>query len=217
MATRIAEKLKADVYFDFHCPFVWNARQWLDMVKEANGGEAPVEITWKPLSLSQINQKVGPDYKVWDEPDDKLPSGVWALRACVAAQQQGQEAFDRFMPLLLKVRHVDRKELNDPDLLTSVAEEAGLDGEKFKKALLDRSSLDEVRRSHEEGVSKVGAFGTPTFLFPNGASAFLKMMKPDTSDEALRAYEALIAIMEGEKYIGEVKRPQPPWPKGVFA
>lgn len=189
---------------------------WLDQVKQAHGGQEPIDITWKPFALNQVNQKVGPDYKVWDEPEDKQPSGLWGLRAGVAASHQGNEALKRFLPLLLKARHIERKEVNDLALLKRLAGEAALDVERFERDLRDPSSLQEVVASHTKAVAELGVFGTPTFIFPNGAAAFLKMLRPDTAEEASKAYDSLIAMMQGSKFIGEVKRPQPPWPRGAF-
>ena len=63
---------------------------WLDLVQQAKGGEAPIEVNWKPFSLDQVNQKVGDDYTVWSEPEENIPDRVWGLRAGVAAGRQGR-------------------------------------------------------------------------------------------------------------------------------
>lgn len=184
------------------------------MVKEHSSDE--FEITWKPFSLAQINQKMGEGYKVWDEPEASHPPGLWGLRAFVAAGRQGKDLLDHFLMLLLTARHVDRKELGDPEVLRGVAQEAGLDVDKFMSDLSDSSTLQEVIQSHEEATQQYGVFGTPTFRFSNGGSAFLKMLRPDTEEQASRAFDLLKKLMEDELFVGELKRPQPPWPKGVF-
>ena len=186
------------------------------MVKQARGGEEPIEVTWKPFSLQQVNQKVGPDYEAWAEPDDEMHHSVWGLRAGEAARRQGEDALRRFMPLILKARHEDRKELNDKGLLKGLATEAGLDVDRFMKDLDDRSLLDDIAASHTKAVEELGVFGTPTFVFENGAAAFLKMIKPKTQEDAVRSFDTLMALMQTEVTVGEVKRPQPPWPKGIF-
>ncbi len=186
------------------------------MVKAARGGEAPIEITWKPFSLQQVNQKVGPDYLAWNEPDEELHHSVWGLRAGEAARRQGEDALRRFMPFILEARHVERKELNDKELLKGLAAKAELDVARFGKDLDDRSLLELIAASHTHAVEELGVFGTPTFVFENGASAFLKMLKPRTPEEAVRSFDALIPVLEGEVAVGELKRPQPPWPKGIF-
>jgi protein-disulfide isomerase-like protein with CxxC motif len=186
-------------------------------VKEARGtGEYPIEINWMPFSLEQVNQKVGDDYHAWSEDDENLNESLWGLRAGQAAKRQGEDAMRRYMPLLLKARHEDRKDLGDRDLLKQLATEAGLDIARFEKDLDDRTTLDEIAASHTAAVEERGVFGTPTFVFENGASAFLKLIRPRTPEEANSAFDSLIQIMKSDIFVGEIKRPQPPWPKGVF-
>ena len=190
---------------------------WLDKVKAAMGGEEPLEVTWKPLSLAQINQKTGdPDYKAWAEPDESLDQSLWGLRAGQAARRQGEDALRAFLPLLLNARHQDRVELNDTAVLQRIAGEAGLDVDRFTADLNDRSTLDEIAESHTHAVEDLGVFGTPTFVFEGGGSAFLKLIRPQENKQALSAFNSLLGLMRDEVFVGEVKRPQPPWPKGVF-
>ena len=67
---------------------------------------------------------------------------------------------------------------------------------------------------HTEAVEKYGIFGTPTFVFSNGNAAYLKTVQtPD--GQAAKTWETLVDMMGGRAYIGEVKRPQPPWPQGA--
>ena len=190
---------------------------WLDKVTEAMGGEAPLEVTWKPFSLAQVNQKTGdPDYKAWAEPDESLDQSLWGLRAGQAARRQGEDALRAFLPLLLNARHQDRVELNDVAVLERLAGEAGLDVDRFTADLNDRSTLDEIADSHTHAVEELGVFGTPTFVFEGGGSAFLKLIRPQENEQALSAFNSLLGLMRDEVFVGEVKRPQPPWPKGVF-
>ena len=189
---------------------------WLDLVTQARGGDAPIDIHWKPFSLDQVNQKVGDDYTVWSEPEENIPDRVWGLRAGVAAQRQGDEAMQRFLPMLLRARHEDRKNLGDIEVLKAVAQEAGLDVARFERDVKDRSSLDDVAKSHTEAVEQHGVFGTPTFVFEGGGSAFVKLIRPETPEQAEKAFDHVMGLIEADTYIGEIKRPQPPWPKGVL-
>ena len=52
------------------------------------------------------------------------------------------------------------------------------------------------------------------FIFENGQSAYIKTFIPP-EEESLEAFEHFIGLMSNRSYIGEVKRPQPPWPKGA--
>ncbi len=166
--------------------------------------------------MQQVNQKIGPDYKAWEEPDEDLDGSLWGLRAGVAAKRQGEDAMRRYMPLLLNARHEERKDLGDKEVLKELAVRANLDLERFAKDLDDRTALDEIAASHKEAVAEHGVFGTPTFIFENGASAFLKIIRPKTLAEAEKAFDSLVDVMTNNLFIGEIKRPQPPWPRGVF-
>ncbi len=189
---------------------------WLDQVKRAKGGEAPVEVTWRPFSLEQVNQKVGPDYQAWSEPDETLNGSLWGLRAGQAARRQGEDALRAYLPLLLRARHEDRSDLGDKELLKRLAGEAGLDADRFAQDLDDRSTLDEIAASHRQAVEERGVFGTPTFVFEGGGAAFVKLIRPQTDEQAGSAFDSLVNLVQNDLFVGEVKRPQPPWPKGVF-
>jgi hypothetical protein len=64
-------------------------------------------------------------------------------------------------------------------------------------------------------VEEVGAFGVPTFVFPGGKSAFLKMFIPP-EDRVVEVFDSLVKVMGEFEHVGELKRPQPPWPHGVL-
>ena len=95
-----------------------------------------------------------------------------------------------------------------------MAQEAGLDVDRFRQDLSDRSLLQEIARDHTEAVERYGVFGTPTFVFENGATAFLKMFIPP-EEEAVPFFREFCSTFGSRLYVGEVKRPQPPWPKGA--
>lgn len=188
---------------------MYNAAVWLAKVKEASGED--VGIDWQPFSLDQANSKEGPDWKAWEQ-----PGALLALRAAEAARRQGREAFDRFLMALLKARHEDRRNLEEEETVLDAATASGLDVARFREDLADKSLYEDIARSHTKAVEEHGAFGVPTFVFPNGASTFLKTYAPPTNEEATEMYESLWKVMENWKYVGEMKRPQPPWPQGVF-
>ncbi len=186
---------------------------WLESVKEEAGEE--LDINWRGFLLEQINNKQEPGWKVWEQSDDYEYRGLWALRAGEAAKKQGKEAFQKFHIALLRARHEDRVNIGDKEVLMQVAGDVGLDLEKLRTDMEDPAVKDQVVADHLEAVESYGVFGTPTFVFPNGAAAFVKMLKPPAG-KAPRVLEMLSELMSEHIYIGEVKRPQPPWPKGAF-
>ena len=176
-------------------------------MKETYGSD--LQVDWQPFALEQANSKEGPEWKAWEQPDALL-----ALRAGEAARRQGSKAFEDFHPVLLKARHEDRRDLAEEQTIMDAAKEAGLDMARFRQDLEDKSLLDYIGKSHAKAVDDFGVFGVPTFVFPNGASAFLKTYRPK-DEEAVEMFDNLHLMMTRWANVGEIKRPQPPWPKGV--
>lgn len=187
---------------------------WLDRVKRVYGER--LDVTWKHFSLEQINSKEGKGWKVWEQPDEYKGRSILAQRASEAARRQGDEAFRRFHMALLTARHGpgERIPLNETGPLAKVAREAGLDLGRFLEDLKDRGLLTNVARDHSEAVEKYGVFGTPTFVFENSTSAYLKSFIPP-EDDSVAFFEHFVALFGHRSYVGEIKRPQPPWPKGA--
>ena len=194
---------------------------WLAHVKEAYGDR--LDITWRHFSLEQnaYTLKQGAegngDWKVWEQEDLAAGRSMLSQVVSEAARKQGQELHDSFTFALLAARHggEGRVRLNDVEALVAVAGEAGLDVDRLRQDMKDPELPRSVGRDHEEAVSR-GIFGTPTFVFDNGNTAFLKTFTPPQED-AVPAFEHFLGIAAGRAYFGEIKRPQPPWPKGSDA
>ncbi len=184
---------------------------WLAKVEEAKGEE--VEIDWQPFSLAQVNSDQGPDFKVWEQPEilDGSDKTLLAHQAGLAAKRQGKEAFKSFFVTLLKARHEDRVDLNDPAVIEEAVVKSGLDMAQFREDVVDPDLLREIGESHTRAVEEVGAFGVPTFVFPGGNAAFLKMFIP-SAEQSEEIYDGLMKTMSEFAHVGEIKRPSPPWP-----
>ena len=187
---------------------------WFAKVKESYGDN--LQIDWQPFLLAQANSKEGPEWKAWEQTEDSATLGLLAMRAAEAARRQGTKAFEDFQLTLLKARHEDRKDLSNPEVVYEAAQTSGLDMARFREDLADESIREDLAKSHIKAVEEYGAFGVPTLIFSNGASAFIKAYNPP-AEEAVEMFESLFNAMEKWKYVGEMKRPQPPWPKGVFS
>lgn len=190
---------------------MYTAAVWLDDVKKHLGDS--LKVNWRYFSLEQINQKNGPDWKLWEQPEDYQSRGRLAFRAATAARRQGDEAFERFHLALLRLRHEDKRDISQVDTLVEAAGAAGLDLKRFNADLKDRSLDDRLARDHTETVEQYGTFGTPTFVFPNRNAAYLRMRPVAPADQTMEAFEALRQLMEEKPYIHEVKRPVPPRPE----
>ena len=187
---------------------------WLAMVKKEMGDD--LQIKWRSFALEQVNSKEGDAWKAWEQGDDYVSRGLWPLRGGIAARKQGEDAHAAYMETILELKHVEREDIRSRDSVIEVARRIGapaLDVDRFIADIDDPDTLAEIGRDHEDAVSQ-GVFGTPTFVFEDGSATFVKTFTPPQED-ALPTFEALMGVMRGKKYFGEIKRPQPPWPRGA--
>lgn len=185
---------------------------WLRQVEDRKG-ERP-NVDWRPFILAQANSKEGPDWKAWEQPPGKTNRGILALKAGMAAEQQGEKLYDVFHMNMLRARHEDRKDISDLEVIMTIAKNSDLNSDKLREDMEDPSIVESVVQSHMEAVEKYGVFGVPTLVFPNGQSAFVKMYYPSPED-SVEFYDGLAKLISTWVNIGEIKRPQPPWPAGV--
>ena len=192
---------------------------WLDKVKKAYGDN--LNITWRNFSLEQnahnLKEGLDSDWKVWDQEDASKGRSLLSQIAAEAAKRQGDEAHAAFHLALLTARHggEGRISLGDEDAIMEVAESAGLDTGRLREDMKDPELRRIIAEDHEAAIAD-GIFGTPTYIFENGNMAYLKAFIPDDED-AVASFEHYIALANHRNYFGEIKRPQPPWPKGVLA
>ena len=187
---------------------------WLAKVREQSGQD--IDVDWQPFSLAQVNNKEE-GVVVWELPGavDGSDPTLLAHKAGLAAKRQGKEAFEAFFMALLKARHEDKVDLNDRDAIEAAAVTSGLDVGRFWEDAADPDLLREIGESHTKAVEEYGAFGVPTFVFDGQNPTFLKMFIPP-DDQAVEIYDTLMKAMSQFAHVGEMKRPQPPWPHGVI-
>lgn len=184
---------------------MYNAAVWLRRVQE--GLREQVSINWKYFSLEQVNSQQGPDWKLWEQPDDYSSRGRDAFRAAEAARKQGDAAFEAFHYALLRARHEQQKDIADRATLLEVADSVGLDMKRFTKDLANRKLLARLGKDHTFAVERYKVFGTPTIVFPGGQAVFLKMTPPPSDEEAVPVFQEVRQIAEGRQQIKEIKRP----------
>ena len=182
-------------------------------------------IQWKHFSLEQNAYKIKTSksnqtpeslsWKVWNQED---PTGCRSLVAAIVSEsvrKQGPEIFDKFHLALLTARHNDprRVSLQNYQEIFAVANEVGVDLDRLKSDVTDDSIRGIIGKEHEYADS-LGIFGTPTFVFEDGEVVFLKTFTP-AAEDSVAEFEHFLGVSRRSN-IGEIKRPQPPWPKGVM-
>ena len=199
--------IQFEVFYDYMCPFVYRASVLLQ-----NVGRSPnprLNVTWRYFSLTQVNSK-DDGWSVWDAPASETVKGRLAFKAAEAARRQ--DRFDDFHMPLLEARHRDRLDIDQFEVIERVAVDCGLDLERFRKDLADPRILEPLKRDHTQAVSVHGVFGTPTFVFPDGAAAYIRLAEAPDPAESKRVFERVVSIAAGEPSILELKRPRKPTP-----
>jgi len=201
----VAEPIKFEVFFDYTCPFVYRVAGMLDVVQSS--GARPIDVRWRYFSLTQVNSK-DDGWTVWNASALENVRGLLAFAAAEAARRQGK--FDNLHMPLLDARHRDRLDLDDERVVERVAVDSGLDLERFRADLRDRTILDSLARDHRHAVAEHGVFGTPTFVFEGGESAYVRLGEPVQGDAAVEVFDRLMSVAAAEPRILEIKRPRRP-------
>jgi predicted DsbA family dithiol-disulfide isomerase len=206
--TEMDDTVTLDIYFDYLCPYVYNATVWLQRVKAGIG--LKLTINWKYFSLEQINSQQESEWRIWEQPEGYPSRGLRAFWAAEAARHQGEAVFSSFHIALLRAKHEQRQDIADMNTLIEVAESVDLEMTQFQKDLGDRRLLAKLAEDHTFAVETLGIFGTPTLVFPERQAIFLKMSSPPLPEESLSVFTELRYLVERRPYIREMKRPQLP-------
>jgi predicted DsbA family dithiol-disulfide isomerase len=198
-----AAPIRFEVFFDYLCPFVYRAAELIAAV--AASGRREVDVRWRYFSLTQVNSK-DDGWTVWDAPAAESVRGRLPFQASEAARRQG--FFDAMHWRLLRARHRDRLDVDDVNVVEQVAAGAGLDLERFRRDLRDRSTLDALAADHRAALVEHGVFGTPTFVFEDGSAAYVRLSAAIfESDGAVEIFDRLMNVAASEPRILEIKRP----------
>lgn len=198
--------MTVEVYYDFYCPFAYEGANWLRDVKERLGDE--VTFVWKAFPLEQVNSTRGPEWTVWDQPENVQSFTRNQFAGAYAAEKQGEEAADRFRTALFALHHEIGKVPGKRETLIEAATDAGLDIDQFMKDMADTGLWARIGEEYLDGKTK-GVFGTPTLVFPNGTPIYVKMRPAAPREEALNVWSQVLS-MAGQSYLAELKKGNPP-------
>ncbi len=204
----MSHPLVVEVYYDYVCPYVYAGALWVRDVKTALGDE--IEFVWRSFPLEQVNSAEGPEWKVWEQADNYVSRGFYALRGAEAAKLQGPDHFINYHYSILEARHVEDQNIGRKNVVIDAARTAGLDMDAFERALADRSLLGNIGNDYETARAQHGVFGTPTFVFPGGEAAYMKMRPKAPEEDAVAVWNDFVATVVGRQYVHEIKRPYKP-------
>ena len=178
-----------DILFvtDFVCPYCLVAKVALEEALKETGIEAEIRI--QPLELTPESRErvdVCHDearkkrYQILVEPakalglDMKLPPSVCprpytrlAFEGMFFARENGGDA--RYSDLTYRAYFEEEQDIGELDVLCGIAERAGLDVDRFRKALEDGTYTEQVREAVEYSRNELKVTGVPS-IYLNGES-----------------------------------------------
>lgn len=186
-----------DFWFDATCPFAWITSRWIKEVEKVRD----IEVKWHAMSLAVLNEgrDLDPEYR-------KIIDKAWLpARAVIQVQQRyGKEALDDFYTALgTQIHNQGNKDY--PAVVAQVLEDLGYDAEILQAAQTDELD-DQLRASHEEGISLVGdEVGTPVVAFAGTAFFGPVMTRIPRGETAGQIFDGAVA-MSSYPYFYELKR-----------
>jgi len=198
---------RVTVYFDYVCSFSWRAAEVVEWV----AGPLDLSFEWRHFSYYQYNRDPSDSWQLWNEPidahDEMGSKGLLPFLASQAARKQGDNEFAAFRLALLRARHRDRRPLNRATI-DDVAACTGLHMPRFADDLANPECRTVLAQEHHYGAAR-NVFGTPTFVFPGGATAYLRIRDlPGGPDEALELFRDYRHLLETYPYLETVRRPR---------
>ena len=205
----MADRLKVEIYFDYACPFVNAAAKWIQDLNNQLGDDW-INFEWRFFPLEQVNAPADTLDTVWDLPPENRSQARNSMHAALAAMKQGQDAFQLFNLALLALKHDEGQDHGRRATLEEAARRADLDLELFHADLEDRSLLTRIRDDYLHARSVHGVFGTPTFVFPGGESAYLQLLPAPPAADAIPLWQEFASNVQNRPYLREIKRTKRP-------
>lgn len=198
---------RVTVYFDYVCPYAWRGAELAELV----GQKLDISFDWRHYSLFQGDYEGGDGWQLWNEridpQDENGTKGLLPFLASCAARKQGEGPYRIFRLGLLRARHSEHRPL-DLATIRFVAECSGLHLPKFDDDLGNPEARTHLAHEHHRAVD-ANVFGTPTFVFPDGHGAYLRLRQlPADEREAIDLFRDYRDLLSKYPYVESVRRPR---------
>ena len=196
-----------DFFYDLSSPWTYLAFNNVQSVID----ETNAQVVWRPMLVGGVFNAVNPSvYSAGENPFDpkvvhnftwlhqwarlaglplKFPTehhpvkSVLGMRCC-SALEGDQESLQRFTAAAFDAYFSEGRNIDDPEVLVSVANSVGLDGSAVVGQTTDQAIKDRLRANTDEAISR-GAYGSPS-MFVNDQLYFGNDQLPIVA-QALRA------------------------------
>ncbi len=133
-------------------------------VFQATGNHSPTTVPAKGRYMMEDLGRFASRYGVPFEENPFFPINTLTLmRGATALQMQQPERFVPFVDAVYRAIWVDRKNMNDPQVVAEVVQAAGFDPAAILTMAADAAVKDRLKATTQTAVER-GVFGAPTFF-----------------------------------------------------
>ncbi len=188
------------VTWDYRCPF---ARNFWEHVLDGLDAGADWDVTFVPFSLDQAHVEEG-EADVWDRAEPT--PGLLANEAGIAVRDGFPHALTAVHRALFQARHDRGLDLREPEVVSGVLGEAGVDAAAVMAEVAGGGPRDTFRKEHEAAVADHAVFGVPTVIVGERGVFVRVMNRPDgDADLAVSTVERTLDLVVDWPELNELK------------